>query len=97
MSHELKFGSRAREIDDVSSFGWSNDGAWSTGVLDLGGSALLTTQRGSEARVERRHATAWIQDTLSWSSWTIHAGLRYDLQSGSIAFSSNAVPVTFTN
>jgi Ca-activated chloride channel family protein len=81
-SHELKFGSRARAIDDESSFGWSNDGAWSIGVGDLGGAALLTTQRGSLARVEREHATAWVQDTISWSAWTINAGLRYDLQSG---------------
>ncbi|MEJ2085155.1 MAG: carboxypeptidase regulatory-like domain-containing protein [Acidobacteriota bacterium] len=38
--------------------------------------------RSGEAPTEVDTRTVWVQDTLTWSRWTVNAGLRYEFQDG---------------
>jgi hypothetical protein len=94
-SHELKFGARMREFERQSTFGWANDNAWAIGtpnnIPDQG--SVLFTQRGYDPPLTQEYTSAWVQDTISAGSWTINAGLRYDLQEGTNdAVSADANP-----
>ena len=82
VSHELKFGARLREFDSQSTFGWSNNNAWS---IDIGAGknpALLITQRGFDPPTNQKYTSTWVQDTFSSGNLTVNAGFRYDLQEG---------------
>ena len=85
-SQELKFGARLRTFEVTSIFHWP-------GGRDIGhmagenfgwpaGTGIFWAQRGEGPPVRQEFTSVWLQDTLSRGSWTINAGLRYDLQNG---------------
>ena len=85
-SHELKFGTRYREFDKSTSFLWPG-----RNILHLGGNLygfsdpntnVVDATRGSWPSGQTEFTSAWVQDTLSFSKWTINAGLRFDRQLG---------------
>jgi hypothetical protein len=43
---------------------------------------MVYAYRGGSAPVKNNFRSAWIQDTMTWGSWTVNAGFRYDVQDG---------------
>jgi len=93
VSHELKFGVSYRKFDVVSSDGYPGRGvahltceAIGTCGLDqlipIPGDDLALVVQQPESPVSQEYTAGWLQDTLTFGTWTFNAGLRYDLQDG---------------
>ncbi len=86
ISQELKFGARYREVEAITSFTYPGRNvlhmAGENWGLDPGPQDVVIAYRGSWAPTEQDYTSIWLQDTISAGSWTINAGLRYDVQSG---------------
>ncbi|MFP3941125.1 MAG: hypothetical protein ACLF0P_12515, partial [Thermoanaerobaculia bacterium] len=108
LNHELKFGASYRAFETQSAFGWSGgrnsanlscEAAGTCGLgaalgLPAGTDDLLLASRSGDTRVEQDYTAGWIQDTLTAGTWTINAGLRYDLQDGdNVASTAAANPL----
>jgi len=101
LSHELKFGVSYRKFEVTSSQGFPGrggahftcEGAGTCGAGPFGTGDLLLIVFQPDAPVEQEYTAGWLQDTLTTGSWTVNAGLRYDLQEGNnVASTSPAVP-----
>ena len=101
VAHELKFGGRMREASTSSLFIWPG-----RNILHFAGEAyagndgtpdyfqLLRYPDGQEFTND--YTSLWVQDTISRGNWTLNAGLRFDLQEGTIGgASTSGVPPEF--
>jgi len=90
LNHELKFGVSYRDFKVSSDFGYPGRGVAHFTCEAIGtcgggfpsGDDLAFAYTTSPLPVEQTYTAGWLQDTLTTGSWTINAGLRYDLQQG---------------
>ncbi len=81
-SHELKFGGRYRTFEVRSLLQWPGTGGFASLAIAGGAFPLDFTVRGGASNTEAVYTSLWAADTISLGSWTINAGLRWDLQDG---------------
>jgi len=101
LNHELKFGVSYRKFDVESPFGFpgrnirhrSCEGLGNCAAL--GGRDVVEAWQTSAIPHELKYTAGWVQDTLTSGSWTVNAGLRYDLQEGSNLQNTLAANVAF--
>jgi hypothetical protein len=95
VAHELKFGGRVREASTSSLFNWPGRNifhyageayAGNNGTPDY--FSLLRYPDGQTFTQD--YTSLWIQDTIAQGNWTFNAGLRWDLQEGTIGGASTA-------
>jgi hypothetical protein len=86
VGHELKFGARLREVESNTSFTYPGRNllhyAGENWDLDPGPEDVVVAYRGSWAPTSQDYTSVWAQDTISFGSWTVNAGLRWDEQTG---------------
>ncbi len=86
VSQELKFGARFREVEASTSFTYPGRNllhmAGENWGLEPGPDDVVVAYRGSWAPTQQDYTSIWAQDTISFGSWTVNAGLRYDVQKG---------------
>jgi hypothetical protein len=86
VGHEIKFGARMREVEAITSFTFPGRNllhfAGENWDLAPGPDDVVIAYRGSWAPTNQDYASIWAQDTLSFGSWTVNAGLRWDVQTG---------------
>jgi len=109
LNHELKFGGRLRDFEQISNFRWPGPdqiyflACENTGTCGAGGSFGLAPGSDAELGVAQRvgliedtldYTSFWVSDTITKGRWTINAGLRYDQQEGeNLAGTAEAHPV----
>jgi hypothetical protein len=85
-SHELKFGGRLRNFEQLSTFAWPGRNLFTIDMSRFGfpqGIEQVVGVAGySGAPNSTEYTSLWVQDTISLGRWTINAGLRYDDQTG---------------
>jgi hypothetical protein len=87
VGHELKFGARVRESEATSNFLWPGRGVMHIAGENFGSPPgpidyLIANRASPDWGVDAESTALWLQDTLAAGRWTINAGLRYDLQTG---------------
>lgn len=85
-NHELKFGGRMRDFESASAFGWGGRNivhiAGENFGADPGALDFFFLYRLGAGPVTQEYTSMWLQDTITFGSFTINAGFRYDLQEG---------------
>jgi hypothetical protein len=95
-SHELKFGGRFRESTGASNFIWPGRNIHHYAGENFGNAGspdyfAVTRQPESPQDITTEYTSLWAQDTIATGAWTFNAGLRWDLQEGSIGGATASV------
>lgn len=84
-SHELKFGARFRQVEGSTSFALGGRQLWHTAGENWAfppGIDILMAYRGAQTPLREEFTSLWLKDTMTLGSWTVNAGLRWDVQKG---------------